>query len=295
MQNQHLISRIKQLSTPLTKEKIDHTINLHSIDNIKCVALDFYGTMFISESGHINESINNITNAIFDDALTQCNFDIISNKASQTGLQLFKAYLKQRINQLEKEGIEHPEPDFRKVILDVLSTMRQEELIAGTVSFEKATQFVIEFEFRANSNWPMPNLINKLQQLCQQGIKLGIISNSQFYSPLSFKAMTGKTIQQAGFEQKLQTWSFQHGIKKPSADFYQLFIDQLPAFNLRPEQVLYVGNDLFNDIVPAKQMNLKTALFMGDKRSIRHKKSDLTDARQPDIIIDDLAQIEKCI
>src|SRR5699024_4883365 len=107
--------------------------------------------------------------------------------------------------------------------------------------------------------------------------------------------LVGTNIAGAGFTEKLLKWSYRHGVKKPSLDIYRLFIDELPAYNLKAEEVLYVGNDLFKDVIPAKKLGMKTALFVGDRRSIRHKKSDLIRKQMPDIIIDELSQIEECV
>jgi putative hydrolase of the HAD superfamily len=56
--------------------------------------------------------------------------------------------------------------------------------------------------------------------------------------------------------------------------------------------VLYVGNDMLNDIYPAKRVGFKTGLFAGDARSLRlrenHPKCQNLSA---DLVITDLIQI----
>jgi putative hydrolase of the HAD superfamily len=56
--------------------------------------------------------------------------------------------------------------------------------------------------------------------------------------------------------------------------------------------VLYVGNDMRNDIVPAASVGFNTALFAGDQRSLRLRESD-ADCRNvtPDVIVTDLRQL----
>ncbi|HLR24913.1 MAG TPA: HAD hydrolase-like protein, partial [Fodinibius sp.] len=65
---------------------------------------------------------------------------------------------------------------------------------------------------------------------------------------------------------------------------------------LQPEEILYVGNDIRKDVQPAKTLGMRTALYVGDRRSLRHQTGELdTDDYRPDLIIDDLRQIEECL
>ena len=59
---------------------------------------------------------------------------------------------------------------------------------------------------------------------------------------------------------------------------------------------LYIGNDQRNDVWPAAEAGMKTALFAADTRSLRLRE-DPPDASAvvPALIITDLAQIPGCI
>ena len=56
--------------------------------------------------------------------------------------------------------------------------------------------------------------------------------------------------------------------------------------------VLFVGNDIRNDIWPAQAVGFKSALFAGDRRSLRQRQSDgrYKDV-SPDLIVTDLRQL----
>jgi len=63
-----------------------------------------------------------------------------------------------------------------------------------------------------------------------------------------------------------------------------------------PHQVLYVGNDMKSDIIPAKKCGFKTALFAGDKRSLRTRGMGINEIlKNSDNIITELSQIKVCI
>ncbi len=297
MQKNILLNRIKKLSHPVYPESVDHKIHLCDLIGIKCIAFDFYGTMFISGAGDIgvdeNQDEGNIR--FFEEALRHCDFKISDKSAGRKGIQEFQKVIDRHIGQMKEQGVDYPEPDIREVFFDVLTALHRKKFIRGDVNQDIGTLFAIEFEFRSNAIWPLPDLLTDLEGLKKKGLTLGIISNSQFYSPISFEAITDITINDFGFVPALQKWSFKYGIKKPSLSFYRLFIDELPQHELQPEEVLYIGNDLNKDVIPAKQFGMKTALYVGDRRSIRHEEADLIDKHLPDIMIDDLSQIEECL
>jgi putative hydrolase of the HAD superfamily len=299
MDKNPLIERIKQLTSPLYPEQYSHKTHLKKLAGIKCVALDFYGTMFISGAGdigvdeeqkssykrHLGEALNYIGFSVADEAL-----------AAKTALDKFneiiEAYIKQK---KEIDEIEYPEPDIAVIWEDVLVSLKQLGMIKGPINHQQAIRFAIEYEFRTNTIWPLPELVDTLNDILNQNCRLGIISNSQFYTPLAFEALIGQTADDFGFDPDLQKWSYINGIKKPSLGFYRQFSEELPAKNLKPGNVLFVGNDLFKDILPTKELGMKTALYIGDKRSLRHKEEDLTPENQPDIIVDGLQQIPGCL
>ena len=84
---------------------------------------------------------------------------------------------------------------------------------------------------------------------------------------------------------------------KPSQKLYRLAAERLKAHhNLPPEQCLYIGNDMRNDIWPAQALGFKTALFAGDRLSLRRRDchpacADLI----PDLEITELMQVLKTI
>ena len=62
------------------------------------------------------------------------------------------------------------------------------------------------------------------------------------------------------------------------------------------EQVLYVGNDLLNDVMAAASVGFRTALFAGDQRSLRWRSGDArVEGIQPDVVITHLPQLLDCL
>ncbi|MBN2733022.1 MAG: HAD family hydrolase [Balneolaceae bacterium] len=298
MQKTELLERIKSLTSPVYPNKFGHKTNLKKLEGINCVAFDFYGTMFISGIGDISvdEEQKQGYQEIINESLQSTGFSITKSSTGKAGLEQFKLTIDRHIQRKKEEGIDYPEPDIIAVWSEVLAALLQQNFIEGPIKKEHAIRFAIEFEFRANDIWPVPQLDDVLQQLLNRNLKLGILSNSQFYTPLAFEALIGQSTDDYGFDPDLQKWSYRCGIKKPSLYFYRQFTSELSDKEIKPQEVLYVGNDLFKDIIPARKLQMKTALYVGDRRSLRHEERDLKNGGyQPDIIIDDLQQIIDCL
>ena len=293
-----LIERIKELAEPLSPISIDHATSLKKLSGIKCVAFDFYGTMFISGVGDIgiDEDPEGESEEIFRNSLEAAGFTVNDVSAGTYGLQVLEKTLARHKDEAKERGIAYPEPEIREVWKDTLKEMAEQSMISGSVDESSIAKFAVEFEFRINAVWPVPNLAGILTNLKKQGLELAIISNSQFYTPLAFEAIIGQSPENFGFNKDLLVWSYKCGRKKPDTDFYADFVNRIHEQGMDPTEVLYVGNDINKDIKPAKYLGMHTALFVGDSRSIRHEESELKHlSLSPDLVIDRLSQIHECL
>ncbi len=61
---------------------------------------------------------------------------------------------------------------------------------------------------------------------------------------------------------------------------------------MAPEEILYLGNDIRNDIWPAQAEGFRTALFAGDRRSLRLRADDPDCGNvRPDWVVTGLEQL----
>ena len=138
----------------------------------------------------------------------------------------------------------------------------------------------------------MPNL-EKMLSACRQRNKLmGIISNAQFYTSYLFNWFLDSDLKGLGFDPELIIYSFHYAVAKPSPMLFHIAAKKLKAKNILPSSVLYLGNDMLNDIYPAKCIGFQTALFAGDKRSLRLRSDDSRCKNlNADLVITDLDQL----
>jgi putative hydrolase of the HAD superfamily len=157
-------------------------------------------------------------------------------------------------------------------------------------------QLALEHEVRANPVWPMPNLEGCLSKLRSAGLALGIVSNAQFFTPELFPALLNHTLQQLGFSPALEFYSYRFGQAKPGRFLYEQARQALSSMSISADEVVYVGNDVLNDVTPARQVGFRTALFAGDARSLRLREGDPRVAGvAADLVLTDLGQLAECV
>jgi len=287
-----LISTIQELSGQLDPIPTDTALKLPRISDIRCVLFDVYGTLMVSGVGDISHSSEDDRNAAIRDVVTECGFRLLPSEADPDAR--LKSIILRHQDLQRRKGTDYPEVDIREVWLEFLPPGSSPLMDTHTAAIEDLS---IRFELKVNPTWPMPQLARTLESLREAGLLQGIVSNAQFFTPMLFEAYLEQSLEILGFTENLCQWSYAHKVAKPSRFLYQLNADiLLKHHQIHPQQVLYVGNDMLNDITPARSVGFKTALFAGDKRSLRLRKSDpRTLDTTPDLVIDSLPQILSCI
>lgn len=248
-------------------------------EEIKCVLFDIYGTLFISGSGDIGlTKPDALQLAQIKELLAEFRID----RTPRAILKEFYSAVDARHAVLRSRGIDFPEVKTDQIWRQVLQNEDQAAV----------RQFAAEFEYITNPAYPMPHLLELLKACREQGLWMGIISNAQFYTPCLFEFFFNSGPEDLGFSPDLIFYSYRFEAAKPSAALFEMAAKNLKAKKIEPAWVLYIGNDMLNDIYPARLAGFQTALFAGDRRSLRLRADDprcrdLT----ADLVVTDLRQL----
>ena len=190
--------------------------------------------------------------------------------------------IKKKHDELRKQGIDFPEVEIDRIWMDIL---KSNDLVT-------VREFAAMFEMIVNPVYPMPNLKEMLSACKKSKVLLGIISNAQFYTPYLFEWLLDSNLEKLGFHPDLILFSYKSGHAKPSPFMFQSAVERLKGLNVPDDSALYIGNDMLNDIYPAKNAGFNTALFARDARSLRLRK-DVAECRNlsADLVITDLIQL----
>jgi putative hydrolase of the HAD superfamily len=286
-----LVERIRRLSRPLLPIPTMLPPQHAPLPRMRAVLFDVYGTLFISAAGDIG-SAQAQRPETYQEAAREAGVPL--HPAFTSALAASYRATCARLQAAQRgAGVAAPEVDVRRVWRLVLDEFSRSGGLIGPVTDEAIERLAIEVECRCNPVWPMPGARETIAALRARGVRLGLVSNAQFYTPLLFEALLGDTPEALGFEPALCAWSYALGEAKPSSRLIEgVLLNLLEQYGISSSQTLFVGNDLLNDVLPAARSHVRTALFAGDARSLRLREEDARCAGvKPDLVIAALSEL----
>jgi putative hydrolase of the HAD superfamily len=287
-QGAELVRRIRARLAPLDPLPTGLTPSISRLQGIRSVVFDIYGTLMLSAAGDIAVHEASTRGDAVMDGVRAAGFSVSADATTLD--RAWHQEIARAHAAAHARGITHPEIDIRAI----WQAVAKDGMIApppGT-GVEAYAALAVEVEMRLNVVALEPTARETLASLAARGLSLGIVSNAQFYTPLIFETLLERSLTDAGFSDDLRVWSWEQGEGKPSTRLYELLVERLAARGIAPHQVLYVGNDMLKDMVPAAACGLRTALYAGDRRSLRLRENHpACRASAPDRVITTLHQV----
>lgn len=273
----HTQQLIRRLCGPLMPKDTPMLPVLTPLKDVRAVLLDIYGTVLISASGDVGTVAEAQPASAMHRALASVGIPVTEEQSEQGPARLRELIVAAQMS-LRAEGADVPEVDIREIWSAFLLELVPQfpDLDVSSISAEETA---LQYECRANPVWPMPHVLSAMEQLKASDMDLGIVSNAQFYTPLILEALFERSLDDLGFsDPDLISWSWLLRRAKPSPDCFQAPLEALGKRGIPPEQVVYIGNDMLNDVYTASRAGCRTILFAGDKRSLR-LRSDKPECR----------------
>ncbi len=279
---------------PLEPVPTDERAELRELEGLRAVLFDLYGTLLVSGSGEVGTVAAPCDQAI-GEALAAVGLRLVGPR--QEAAEMWFETIRRTHARERAEGIDYPEVQVVELWGELLEDLHGRGWLDGRPTGDvDLARLAVEYEARANPCWPMPGLKGCLSSLRAKGKLLGIISNAQFYTPELFPALLDVDSEQLGFDAELVFYSYQHGRAKPGTWLHQRAVERLAGRGIGPAEVLYVGNDMLNDVWPAARVGFATGLFAGDRRSLRWRREEAELAGlRPDVILTTLAELDRCV
>ncbi|MFO7371303.1 MAG: HAD family hydrolase [Bacteroidales bacterium] len=269
--------------------------------SIKACVFDVYGTLVISDSGDIEESV--ITTANLKTALDAAGIELTcpGPECADVLTEMLESFKREvaLVHQKDKsEDKPYPEIDILSVWEHIINSNKNNLVISGSLCIKC---FTFVFEVLSNRIYPMPGMKEVITHLAGRQMPLGIVSNAQFYTPVILNYFMNGSISESElvppFDDELTIFSYRCKRSKPDSYLFEMLKDSCRnKYDIYPDEILFVGNDMFRDVYPAHLAGLKTVLFAGDMKSLRMRE-ELTELKSitPDFVITDLHQVLKII
>jgi putative hydrolase of the HAD superfamily len=257
---------------------------------IKAVLWDVYGTLAGFTVGDLENSLENYDSLTLAASQTIDEFQLAEalqllfpQLPPETALQEF--YL-QLINEShirsQNMGIEYPEVLIEMIWERILDDCHQQGYIPPYEEPLSHTAFRCAYFFDSalQQTYLYPGVGQCLKDLKNSGIIQGIISNAQFYTPFHLRRLLRHELKCSHLElddyftDSLVLFSYELGFSKPNPRAFQHAIKILEREGIEPNEILYIGNDMLNDIWAASQEGLQTAFFAGDQSQALLRNDD---------------------
>jgi putative hydrolase of the HAD superfamily len=260
---------------------------------IQAVLFDVYGTLFVSGSGDVGSAQKGAKRKLFYTSFEKSGCTILSETGIEEAPELFIELIKKSHNQSKSNGIQYPEVDILRIWESLLISLLKRKIIQVPDDPYLLFRLATLYESLSNPVYPMPGSLDIIEFSRRSNIPFGIVSNAQFFTPLLFEAYFDRNLQTLGFNDKMCFWSYDHMRAKPDRTMFRFALDVLNSdYGIQPHNILYIGNDMLNDIAPAFSEGCRTCLFAGDSRSLRLRREiESIKFIKPDIIITDLHQL----
>src|SRR5690606_28475206 len=132
------------------------------------------------------------------------------------------------------------------------------------------------------------------------GLEQGLLADGQSFSTVQLarglKAQCGAAHLDELFPPPSCVLFAEAKARTPAEAIFRRALQALKARDIAPDEALHVGSSLERDIAPAKKHGMRTALFAGDRNSLRADPHLVKEpAYRPDVLLTELPQIAEVV
>ncbi len=283
------VAYVKRVMRPLSPVPTVMEPKLAKLGGISTVIFDVYGTLLISAAGDIGMPGRDELGRQAMAGVSGLLGDAFAGSEGLVATELV-SLLENALSERRAGGSIFPEVDIRLVWKALL------ERYAPEYSETRIDEAALLYECHLNPVWEMPGSCDLIQYLATNKITMGIISNAQNYIHSVFEGVMGGSFEALGIDSELMAFSYVEKEGKPSLTLYQKMKTLINERGAAPESVLYVGNDMIKDVIPASKIGFRTCLFAGDNRSLRLGALSCDEVRSvADVIVTSMNQIPELL
>jgi len=281
---------------------------LTDLSSVRAVLWDVYGTLSGVDLGDMERSLQHEDRLLHAARATVEEFSLQeplqnldpSHPPPETLRDLYTQLIADSHLRSLAQGIEYPEVQIEQIWLAIIQQCLAHGLSLShhEPPLHSAYRWAYFFESALQQMYLYPHTAQTLDLLKQSNIIQGIISNAQFYTPVHLRRLLRLALDCADveleqfFHDSLVLFSFEMGFSKPNIRTFERALEILSRQGITPSEILYIGNDMLNDIWPASRCGLRTMLFAYDPSQTTLRADDpRCQDLKPDSVVIDMQQI----
>jgi len=283
--------------------------HLVRLPDLKAVTWSVYGTLLAITGGELY--FEHPTEFMMDVALDKTiqEFNMWGSMTRKPGQPA--DFMRQIYSQVLAEqstfaggGIKHPEVAADKVWEAVIKKLIQKDYQWDTNFYgalnEYSAKVAYFFHASLQATACHAGAAAALRHVAGRGLAQGLLSDAQCFTEVQLQR--GLQAQDAAakledlIDAGLNALSYRVGVRKPSDHLFRHPLGTLRQRDITPDEVLHVGSRITQDIIPARRLGMRTALFAGDAASVEATAEQLkAPASRPDILLTELEQIAEVV
>lgn len=281
--------------------------HLTPLPQVRAVTWSIYGTLLAISGGDLvfEHPTAFVMAVALDKTIQEFNmWNSMTRKGGQPADYLQQIYVDILRDQALAGSAKHPEILAERIWETILKKLLQKDykFDAGFYGALNEYSGKIAYFFHANLQGTacQAGAVEALRGLADRGVLQGLIADAQCFTTVQLQR--GLKLQDPTadlddlIDRDVRALSCKVGVRKPSETLFRHALHVLQERAVTPEQVLHVGTRIDSDIVPAKKLGMRTALYAGDAASLQATAEQLkTPASRPDVLLTELAQIVQVI
>jgi FMN phosphatase YigB (HAD superfamily) len=201
-------------------------------------------------------------------------------------------------------GERHPEVASERIWEAILKRLLQKDYKFDAGFFGSLNEYSrkIAYFFHASLQGTgcYPGAATALQVVREAGLTQGLLGDGQCFTTVQLQR--GLSAQEADvrlddlMDEEQVTLSFEVRGRKPSERLFRQALARLEKEGISPSETLHVGSRMTADIIPARRLGMRTALFAGDKASLQATAEQVKETTsRPDVLLTELTQIAEVV
>jgi hypothetical protein len=282
--------------------------HLARLPEVRCVLWNVYGTLLAIAGGELAfEHPQPFVMGVALDKTVQ-EFKMWGSMSRKPGQPA--DYLKQMYTRFLTEqralpgGVErYPEAASERVWEAVIKLLLQKDYKFDAGFFGSLNEFSrkVAYFFHASLQGTAcyPGAAFALRHVAEAGLSQGLLADGQVFTTVQLAR--GLKAQDPDLDLGLLTEGLvvlSHEVRgrKPSERLFREALKALAEKGIEPGEVLHVGSRVQQDLVPARRLGMRTALFAGDRASLQATPEQLKEPPgRPDVLLTELGQIASVV